>query len=661
MNWVDISAEGTVPADLAALAAGAGIDAHMLWAFATDFDGYLHWPDGSSPEPGDDFPVPVLVEIDPAASAAERQIIKVVVRRPGVYVHQEDFWTGTVRRSDLGVLPLLPKILRWRIGLPLIGSVDEQPGPITVPPLWADKDLPYVGIIDHGFAVAHAAFRVPGTPTESRVRALWDQDTSRRPDGYWKPAAGLGYGAQLTGEVLDRLIADTGDDEARVYAQLRYEPAQRRVSHGTHVLDLAAGNPSPLTPPGTTMPSDHMDWSGGASKAPIIAVQLPSRPRKDTSGSGLCVQVLDALHYIDSRVPSDRRVVVNLSDGAYGGPHDGQSMLERAVDEFLRARSSRMTLVVAAGNAHEDRGHVSAALAAGGGAATFTWRVLPEDDTPSFVEVWTRAAAADRTLALTLAGPGGAPPVTVALDGPARLLVRGGTVIGAVIPSPRSPNHPTRSMFLVALAPTWRRHRPKPVAPHGAWRITLRNPGASPVDLDAWTERDNPALADRGPRRQSYFEDDRCDPVAVDGQRTLGSLAGLGQAIVVGARYRRGQAFSGCAPVDVTAVARYSSRGPARAGAVPGPDLGAPSDESPASHGLRAAANRSGTTFRMDGTSVAAPLVTRRAVNHLYAQPKLTNDQLKALLVPTPQTDHGHDGRRGEVVPGHEPPPPVAI
>ena len=45
----------------------------------------------------------------------------------------------------------------------------------------------------------------------------------------------------------------------------------------------------------------------------------------------------------------------------------------------------------------------------------------------------------------------------------------------------------------------------------------------------------------------------------------------------------------------------------------------APSDDGIALPGLRAAGNRSGSSSRMDGTSVAAPIVTRLIANALAA------------------------------------------
>jgi hypothetical protein len=491
--------------------------------------------------------------------------------------------------------------------------------------------------------------------------ALWDQDPYRCRNEHWQPVAELGYGGELTTAMLAGLIAGTGDDERSIYERIDYTPVQHVVSHGTHVLDLAAGDPHPLTPPGLAPEEAQRHWSGPASRAGILAVQLPYKPQKDTSGSSLPVHVLDALHYIAARAGA-RDVVVNLSDGAYGGPHDGSSMLERAIDRYLESKPN-VVLVLAAGNAHEDRMHARVPALAAGQAHALHWQVLPADATPSFVEVWFDRELHEGEASLHVVAPDGAASGEVALgDAPHVLVDDAGHVVAAVIGRLQNPNGVRRSMFLLALAPTARVRSDRGTAPHGRWTLTVRNaqPAGDPVRVDAWIERDTPAINDPGPWRQSFFDDDACAPQSVDSQGTLGSLAGSGQAVVVASRYWRHAAFSGCDPAAMTEIARYSSRGPDRAGDVRGPDVAAPGDDSPVSSGLRAAASRSGATARLSGTSVAAPLVTRRIVNLLAAGAAPTakggaGAGVKALLVPHPSPDPAHDGSRGVVLPGEEP------
>src|SRR5512138_28390 len=663
MRWSDVTERQLVlPPDAVTLAAEATeCDAHALWACLCDFDGYLDLPDGSGGRL-----VPVLVDLE-GASADQRRAVASLIRKPSAYAIDENYVTGALSRAELLTLHRLPGVRGWRMGLPVLRDAitgeTARPGvrvDATVKPAsiaTVEDPATLVGIIDHGIAVAHAAFRRGRGAPAPRLLALWDQDPYRCNNGHWQRPTELGYGGELTGAMLASLIEATLDDERAIYERIDYAPVQHTVSHGTHVLDLAAGDPSPLTPPGLASDADRLRWSGAASQAGIIAVQLPCKPHKDTSGSSMPVHVLDALHYIAARAGT-RDVVINLSDGAYGGPHDGRSMLERAIDQFID-RHPNLVLVLAAGNAHEDRMHARAASLGSGDAHTLRWQVLPADATPSFVELWFDRELDGNDVSLRVVAPDGKTAATVALGDAPRLLDDGdGHVVAAVIARRRNPNGVGRSMFLLALAPTTRVRSNRGTAPHGIWTLTVRNvEAAAPVRVDAWIERDTPAINDPGPWQQSFFDDDPCTPQSVDRQGTLGSLAGSAQAVVVASQYRRGADFSGCDPAAMTAIARYSSRGANRAGDVPGPDLSAPGDESPVSLGLRAAGSRSGSTARLSGTSVAAPLVTRRIVNLLAGgaawagKGGSASESAKRGLVQAPAADPAHDGSRGHVVP----------
>jgi subtilisin family serine protease len=629
-------------------------DARSIWVRASQF----------KKGQGQSGCVPVAVEVHADASAAQRDAVARCIRLRGIYDAApggDNFWTGAIAPDELAALSRLDAVKGWRTGLGNVPEVRTTPPFDSVAPDGSPPQ-PVVGIIDHGIAVAHPAFRMPGARETPRLISLWDQSPDRcsaayNREGHWQAVAGIEYGGEVSNAKLRELIAQSQGCDRQVYEHLQYDPVLRRVSHGTHVLDVAAGWPNPLRPAQANPDAEAV------SRSPIVAVQLPYRPVKDASGSTLCVNVLDALHYIVRKAGKNARVVINLSDGAYGGPHDGQSMLERAIDDFLQ-RHRQVTLVLAAGNAHETRGHARRESLAKDELAEFDWRVLPDDGTDSFLEVWFDQVCPAGSLALTLTPPAGAEPVTVEMGSRKLFIDEAGGVVAAVISMPVNPDGPARSMFLVALAPTRLRHSNGQGAPHGLWRVAVRNICLdTPVQLDAWIERDNPVFDESGPKRQSVFEVRGSDSRYVVGQGTLGSLAGSAQAIVVGARYLRGKVFREANTLRMSSVARYSSRGPGRAGEVQGPDLLAPSDRSPVLHGLRAAANRAGATFSMDGTSVAAPIVTRRVVNLLGSDhpPADRDGLLRAMIGPSPFADPDHTGERGSIEPGHEPVSAVSL
>jgi hypothetical protein len=627
-------------------------DAHAVWAELSAFRAPRRRRVPGAPRA---VPVSVLIELaDEMLAADVREPLAQLVQAAGVYRLGEGqrFLTGLVGLQRLDALAAHPAVSAWRIGRAEVAQVDAAPLP---PPVVVDDSqvgLPFIGIIDNGIAFAHRAFR--DAAGRSRILRLWDQDAQRlqpanNAAGRWRAVSGMGYGGQIEGADIDAIVAASRSDD-EVYRRLQYPSARRRVTHGTHVLDLAAGSRNPLRPAGAT----PAGWDGVASRAPIIAVQLPDRSTRLASGGPLGEHVLDALHYIAACAGPGRQVVINLSDGAYGGPHDGTSLVERAVDQFL-ARHPHVVLVLAAGNAHESRLHAQLRVDASAGSRPLHWRVLPDDATHSVLELWFDGpplAAGDAWIRLT--PPGGWPATEVDLGQAVAFMTPQGAA-AAVVTRLRSANAvPRRTQVLVALGPTNQALAPVKV-PHGIWTLEVFNRSAAAIDVHAWIERDDPGPDEPGLRRQSYFVDDRCRPLAVQSGRTLNSLAGGRESVVVGACYWRGAAFSGCDARAATPASRYSSRGPGRCDGV-GPDLVAPGDDSPTLRGLRAAASRSGVTCRMDGTSVAAGVVTRRTVN-MVAQvgAAALRAGVKQARVPPPGDAVTRGGLQAVVLPGQEP------
>jgi hypothetical protein len=222
---------------------------------------------------------------------------------------------------------------------------------------------------------------------------------------------------------------------------------------------------------------------------------------------------------------------------------------------------------------------------------------MPEDPTDSFVEIWSDDG--QRALEVRLTPPGGPPTPWLALGDSLELRDGGGAVVAALIGRAR----PSGMMALLAVGPA---AGPRRGAAAGLWRIGLRNGPSGPlVGFDAWIQRDEPAWG-AGMSVQSYFES--ASGAEIGGAGGLSSLATGQNTIVVGAA----NAETGC-------EASYSSRGgPPRGTASPRDvDVVAPADESASEIGLLAAGVSSFTEVRMGGTSVAAPVVARKVVNHL--------------------------------------------
>ena len=218
------------------------------------------------------------------------------------------------------------------------------------------------------------------------------------------------------------------------------------------------------------------------------------------------------------------------------------------------------------------------------------------------MEIWFPRAAAKAVIELRT--PGGELAFSVAL-GRWRIWPAGGLpeVLAAGIHL-QAVSSGKGQMALLALRPTqW------PIRTTESCRTVYgtcasANKGHSPLRFEAWIERDDPPFGDPGPRRQSRFG------AGWSRRNTLNSVATGQWPIVVGA-YR----------LKDDALASYSAAG-SLADSRKRPTVIAPGEETPALPGLRAAGNGSGSTVRMNGTSVAAPIVTRLIAEALRDAPK---------------------------------------
>jgi hypothetical protein len=613
-----------------------GLDPHLIWAGLTYFEQHQSYSTR---------PIPVMFEakLNPDGTVCLPDSCLVTLIE-GTKHFCDPFFTGFVKLQDLHAFGA--SVRRFRIGVVALPSTQNIrcSTPITVMPRHANPQELVIGLIDHGVAFANRQFATPtASGWASRIERLWDQQNGypvppvdykdpNPPQPTWTSVPHYGYGREL-GDAQINFWLNRNLGDAEIYRRLQYQPVQGARAHGTHVLGLAAGTQAfgfgrGLPPVGPL--------NDAASSAKIIAVQLPARPYKDTSGAGLCVQILDAISYIALHA-AGRKIVFNLSDGAYAGPHDGSSLLERALDQAFASNRDRHALVVAAGNQFDERVHWKAAVPAKGAAEPIAWHILPDDRTDSHLEIWPAAdtpQGALNSLQVSVTPPGGSASPAVALGDVWALCNqanRANRAFAAVIFAKNPPNGfvapPVgglplgRGMIHIAVAATRPPRRTgRDAAPYGIWKIELINTGDVPIQFDAYIERDNPALGDAGPRRQSHFvhasypRDQRSKTPALDDagnlspvkrMGALNSVATAGQVLVVGGYIRQsGQ------------LAPYSASGPGRSpAALPGIDILAVSENSQHVKGVRSTGVRTGTTFRMDGTSVAAPLVSRWVVN----------------------------------------------
>jgi hypothetical protein len=484
-----------------------------------------------------------------------------------------------------------------------------------------------VAVIDDGMPVFHRGLR--DSQGRTRVAYFWQQSGKAVLDG---PVL---FGREYDGQALDALMSDplTGGDEDALYRHLQANEASanagkggiwnRAATHGAHVLDLAAGSR-----PGEGPLMDDIR---------VIAVQLPTSLVTDTTGFGKEALVLAAFHYIFDR--ADRiaeacglprgeglPLVINLSYGFTGGPHDGSDRLEAAIRDLVAQRQAKAptSLTLPAGNSFQSglNGCADGEMFEASPEVGFGWKIQGNDRTANYLELWLKPDNPDlprpspSSLGIRIMDPDGLDPLRGRLPAPGPmpepLFNRWGEQIGQI-----SMDHFRGRTWrvLIVVGPSETRGPDAPQATPGLWTISLARQGGSAANLrvECRIQRDTDPLGHLTGGRQSVFVDWRDAPCQADGA--------LAATDTTGAFLRRSGTLNGLATHDKAIVvgghvastgerAPYSSVGTGRPGEAR-VHCTAPSDESPDQPGRRAAGLRTGSSFRLVGTSTAAPQVAR--------------------------------------------------
>lgn len=451
-----------------------------------------------------------------------------------------------------------------------------------------------VGIIDFGCDFAHQNFR--DSNGQTRIETIWHQA------GQGQGIPGFTYGRVIRAPEINQALKQSDP-----YAALRYGPEpdspNQIGTHGTHVMDIAAGN------------GRGSRVAGCAPSATLVFVDLsatdiPWQGSKVVDYSfGDSVRLLEAIIFVFEQA-GDRPCVVNLSLGTNGGPHDGTTLVEQGIDAQVRSKPNR-AVVIAASNSHDHGIHAMGTIPSGG-SVDVEWRHAVSRQ-PAELEVWLPGLS---NTAVQLITPNGIALETVESNDNRSWLDNG--QIGVYIANRRKDPNNGANQIGIYISDEFLA---------GTWTVRLHERGPVPVDFHAWIERFDHA--------QSKFVTGRADT------HTLGSISCGLDSIVVGSY----DAHKAARPISW-----FSSEGPTRDGREK-PEISAPG------HDVLAAHSRTGTmAVRKSGTSMAAPAVAG-IIALLFAEARRGNSnvssaQLRSMLLACgsrnpPQSPPKWDSRYG--------------
>ncbi|MEQ9333494.1 hypothetical protein [Thalassobaculum sp.] len=553
--------------------------------------------------------VPNVYDADERSAVPTEQPVTLFARAPLLKL------ANTVG-NDLGVASVcLGGIIRREHLRP---EPEPAPGPgHTPPPIRCPKGSAVMAVIDDGIAFANNLFRDGLTST--RIQLAYIMAAAHRHGGKGKP--GETQGLTLDKSRIDRLLNECTSlgllDEETFYARAglfdlfggHFSPVAHRRSHGTHVAALAAGYEIDAAP----------------RTRPIICASLPPRVTQDTSGQNLYPSLLLALKRLRRealrfRMPGGKRppVVYNFSYGTLDGPHDGTGRIPRLFQRLVGGDQTQVSrMVLPAGNGNLSRTHALADFAKTD-RVTLDLRVVPDDRTASYVELWMPDGGSGKPdyVDVRVTPPGGpqSPPVRANSGESVSLVDHEGQEVGR-LSCGRESGPGSRGVIVLSVNPTASLAQKAKLAPAGRWRIVIgKRSIAAGEAVEVWVRRDDtlPGFPPFG--RQAHFDNAsyrRFDglgyPLAVDPPgtdcpvRRAGTLSGIatGEAPLVIAGFTHSNSL----------LSDYSAAGPVESR--DGPDAAARSDDSVVLTGVLSAGSRSGTMVRLSGTSVAAPRVAR--------------------------------------------------
>lgn len=476
-----------------------------------------------------------------------------------------------------------------------------------------------IGIIDGGIDFTHRSFRNPDGST--RIRGLWDQTSG----GTTGPG---GIGTEYTQRDIDATLQFL-EDQTPMPAGTTTVTETDPDGHGSHVAGIAAGNGHPAG----NCRGDGV-YVGVAPDAGLLVVK-----RAGALEIGEAPSLAAALDWIWHHPASALRgVVVNMSFGDSRGPHDGTSLVERAIEVEVLNQPGHV-VVKSAGNMGDRARHAASTVPANN-FLDLPFSIDGRDvRNTHHMELWYGAGG---QLDVTVLG---VPPVSG--NRPTSPVLTAGAVqppwrVNPTAPLPRQqivimksrlqdPRNNDNVISVDLVAPGGMQ------AMAGAWALHLVNHSGQPVPFHAWIDGEEPYGADF-----TSFVTRDCSLTE----------PGTSKGVITVGAYATGGFWYWDSSGDLS---DFSSYGPTRDGR-PKPDIAAPGQKITS---VKAAANNgcccdccydayADTTpgpeaGPFSGTSMAAPHVTGVVALMLQHDQSMSAADVTRQIILTARTPDGVD------------------
>ncbi len=559
----------------------------------------------------------------------------------GVKLNTEagNFFTALIPINSLENLFLVDGLLKVEIAEKVHSTMDNAKTLTNVNQVHSGTGLPQaytgngviVGVIDGGFDYTHPNFRNLNTQ-QTRISKVWEQNGTTT-----SPAP---YGTEYVGQtaILNKM-RDKVD-----------------ASHGTHVAGIAAGSGGV---------SSNVNLRGVAYDSEIVLVSKAQFTEQEFV-SGNNAKILDGINYIFNYANQvNKPSVINLSLGTHVGPHDGTSTFDQMCNSLV---GNGKIIVGAAGNEGSDKIHTLKNLSQGN--SQFSFIVFPQSTSNysnglEIVDIWGQVGnnfevSVNIYNVITNQFESFTPYVSTATNSSLNSTIYDNDtstspdacIIGITTESINTNNNKPHATIVV-----------NNTQQDDALRYVLLEIRGNSGTVNTWLANDKNGIF------SNLTELNLNIPGTTDGDTnmTVGEIGGTGNSIIsVGAYTSKntwtshgGQNQTLTLPPNFTTIqplndiAYFSSKGPTADGRVK-PDITAPgnilassvsrfdSNYVPSSprtvSGLTDGTNNWWYGM-MEGTSMAAPMVTGIIALWLQANPNLTVAQIKTILQNTSTTD----------------------